>query len=78
MRFFDKTLGQRGSLLVISTLLIGACGVPSASIVVQIPESELPVELNQQATTSTTSSTLVPESAKDTTSSIPEVVSEQV
>ena len=78
MKFFDKTLGRRASLLVITTIFFGACGVPSASMVVQIPESELPVELNQQATTSTTSSTLVPESAKDTTSSIPEVVSEQV
>ena len=78
MKFFDKTLGRRASLLVITTIFFGACGVPSASMVVQIPESELPVELNQQATTSTTSSTLVPESAKDTTLSIPEVVSEQV
>ena len=70
-----KLLAQRASLLVISTVFFGACGVPSAGMVIQIPESELPVELNQQETTSTTSSTLVPESAKDTTSSIPEVVS---
>ena len=74
MKFF----AQRASLLVISTIFFGSCGVPSSGVVIPIAESELPVELNQQATTSTTSSTLVPESAKDTTSSIPEVVSEQV
>ena len=56
MKFFDKTLGQRGSLLVLTTIFFGACGVPNASMVVQIPESELPVELNQLATTSTTTS----------------------
>ena len=78
MKFFDKTLGQRGSLLVLTTIFFGACGVPNASMVVQIPESELPVELNQQATTSTTSSTLVPEFAKETAPTIAEVVSEQV
>ncbi len=55
MKFFDKALRRRASLLVISTLLIGACGVPSAGVVVQIPASEIPAELNQQATTSTTS-----------------------
>ena len=73
-----KLLARRATLLVISAIFFVACGVPSSGVVIPIAESELPVELNQQATTTTTSSTLVPESAKDTTSSIPEVVSEQV
>ena len=73
-----KLLARRASLLVISTVFFVACGVPSSGVVIPIAESELPVELNQQATTSTTSSTLVPESAKENAPSVAEVVSEQV
>ena len=73
-----KFLAQRASLLVISTVFFVACGVPSSGVVIPIAESELPVELNQQATTSPTSSTLVPEFAKETAPTIAEVVSEQV
>ncbi|MFM9070677.1 MAG: GerMN domain-containing protein [Acidimicrobiaceae bacterium] len=63
-------------LLVIS---ISGCGVPRTSKVIEISNSELPPELNEQSTTSTTSTTIAEEaSAKETQQPANEVLSEPV
>jgi spore germination protein GerM len=60
-------------------LLISGCGVPRASNVSEIPISELPLELNQQPTTSTTSTTVAEgASAKESQQPASEVLSEPV
>jgi spore germination protein GerM len=60
-------------------LLISGCGVPRASNVSEIPISELPLELNQQPTTSTTSTTVAEDaSAKESQQPASEVLSEPV
>ncbi|MFM8452957.1 MAG: hypothetical protein ACKOAQ_08910, partial [Acidimicrobiaceae bacterium] len=63
-------------LLVIS---ISGCGVPRTSKVIEISNSELPHELNEQSTTSTTSKTIAEDaSAKETQQPANEVLSEPV
>ncbi len=64
-----------------AVLAISACGVPSASEVVQLSESELPPELSEQTTTTTTSTTttiLATEPVEETTTSLAEILSEPV
>ncbi len=60
--------------------VISGCGVPNSSEVIEISQSDLPIELKVQATTTTTSTTTVPESssAKETGSTLAEVLSEPV
>ena len=61
------------------TVSIASCGVPRASEVMQLPQSELPTELNQQPATTTTSTTVAEdESAKETQQPSAEVLSEPV
>lgn len=64
---------------VILLLVISSCGVPSSSNVENLSQSELPLELGEQSTTTSTTTTVVADtSAKDTASSLVEVVSEPV
>ena len=63
---------------VVASLLIGACGVPSNGDVMPISKTELPPELNEVKIAPTTTSTIVPESAKETEASIAEVANETV
>lgn len=60
--------------------VISGCGVPNSSDVIEISQTDLPIELKVQATTTTTSTTTVPESssAKETGSTLAEVLSEPV
>ena len=61
------------------TVSIASCGVPRASEVMQLPQSELPTELNQQPATTTTSTTVAEDaSAKETQQPSAEVLSEPV
>lgn len=63
---------------VISCLLIGACGVPSNGDVLPISKAELPADLNEAKIASTTTITVVPESAKETEALLAEVANEPV
>ncbi len=64
----------------VAVLAISACGVPSASNVVQLSASELPPELSEQTTTttSTTTTTLAAGPPEQTNTSLAEVLSEPV
>jgi len=68
------------SLLLVVGLSLAACGVPNSSEVLTIADSELPAELRLESTTtsSTTTTSTIAESAKETVTTIAEVVSEPV
>jgi len=68
------------SLLWVVGLSLAACGVPNSSEVLTIADSELPAELRLESTTTSTTTTTstIAESAKETVTTIAEVVSEPV
>lgn len=73
----QRVIARIAALLIVS-LAISACGVPSAGDVLPISKTELPPELNEAQIASTTSSTVVPESVKETATSLAEVENEPI
>jgi spore germination protein GerM len=74
--------GRRSVLAVSLIFVVNACGVPTSSEFVQIPDTNIPFELN--ATPTTTTTTTIPEvldgstSGSDTPNAVSEIVNETV
>lgn len=66
--------------IAVLLLVVNSCGVPRASNVIGLSDSELPPELNElpTTTTSTTTTVVTDEPPQVTTASVPEVLSEPV